>query len=215
MPEFITKQKIQSEDLIGISILVILVILALFFKRLTFISIIVYPSFGVFIYGSIKIRNLFRDKDIEILEKTLKLIFWFIGILITIIAMIFVFISPTMTLSIVLYLIALPVLCVGLAAIFKGFLVRQYSTSLRGQNIVVGIITLTYAIFAMMSSIDLFFMHLGIFGLLLILNLVLRSSLYLSEFNLSIWNKESYKILYYILSGNYLEIQKYYPDEEE
>jgi len=213
MSEFLTKRKIYAEDLVAITILVILVVIALIYRKLIYISLIVYPSFALFVYGSFKLRDLFRNPEMESVEKILKIIFWIIGILFTFIVMVFVFISPTMTLENISVLITLPILCVGLAAVFKGILVNSYSNVLRAQNIIVGIITVGYSTFALLNPVSFFILHIIVYPFLLGVNLVLRASLYLSEFNLSLWNRGSYKVFYYVISGNYLELSRLYPEE--
>lgn len=210
MIELINKQKIRADDRISIILIVGYLIFALFLRLEAFISLIVYPFVSLIIYGILKIINTLNKRNKGKGDNTVKFMFGVVSIIFSIVFLMFILSFPNVTSQIILNLIAFPLLIVGLAAIVKCKMINIYSKKYRILNIIIGSITiivclLTFISPAIFTNNSFLFYFTSLF-VVLILNILGRAALYLSEFGLSLKHVRNFKLFLYIISDYLLHI---------
>jgi len=108
----------------------------------------------------------------------------------------------------IVVLLAYPLIITGFAGVIKGIFIKAYTLQYRIINIYLGIITTIFSFAAITFSEFWTSGFLITLTSLLILNIIFRSALYLSEFGLSLKRLENFKVLYLIIDGYYLEYIK-------
>jgi hypothetical protein len=101
----------------------------------------------------------------------------------------------------VVFFISLPVLLIGLAAILKGSIIRVYSPFYRKLNVLIGFATLIITLLAIYFVELNFVVSLASLIILLALNGLMRSGLYLSEFGLSLRHFNNIKYVFFIMDN--------------
>jgi hypothetical protein len=112
-----------------------------------------------------------------------------------------IFSYPHITLSFIIYFLSFPVFFIGLAAILKGSIVEVYTPTYRKLNVLVGFLTIGFTFLALYYVEGYFVVSLISLLVLLTLNGILRSGLYLSEYGLSIRNLNNIRFVFYIMDN--------------
>ncbi|MFX0020298.1 MAG: hypothetical protein ACFFAK_14725 [Promethearchaeota archaeon] len=180
------KQKLLANN-INTGVLFIGVLSLGLFLRITFImSFIFYPMFSLLIYGTLKIRKGLSKKINELSLKILNILFGIGCILFGVWFLIFLFSYPSVDLNQMIYLIAFPTMIVGTAGIVKGFIIKEYPFKYRAMNIYVGIITVIMTIFNFILAENFFIYHISSLTIIILLNIISRAAMYLSQYKLSL-----------------------------
>ncbi|TFG21051.1 MAG: hypothetical protein EU533_05715 [Promethearchaeota archaeon] len=198
--ELINNDKIKCDNILSITLLGSLAVLFIFFQFIVYISLVVYPFCSVFFYGiSHLYRGMFKEKITKkIIYKLLQGIAYLIF---SSFFLILIFSYPHITLDYVVIFISIPLIFIGLAAIIKGILIDVYSSKYRRVNIMVGVGTIIVTILVLYNIDFNFIISLTSLLVLVILNGISRSALYLSEYGLSIKNLKNLKYVFYIMDN--------------
>jgi len=195
------REKIIVDDIISILLLIMLVILVIFFQLIALMSLVVYPVFSLLIYGIIKlIEGLFK-LDLDYIRKIFFIIIGIAAILFALFMINLLFYQSQIPSSYLIYFIAIPVTFIGIAAIMKGLMVKNYSYNYRIINIIVGIITLGSSSIAFLFAEEYFIFNMISLFTTLFLNAIFRSALYLSEYKLSLRDLRNIKVVFNILNN--------------
>jgi len=180
------KQKLLANN-INTGVLFIGVLSLGLFLRITFImSFIFYPMFSLLIYGTLKIHKGFTKKLNELSLKILNILFGIGCILFGLWFLIFLFSFPNADLNQMIYLIAFPAMIVGIAGIVKGYIIKEYPYKYRAMNIYVGIITVIMTIITFVLAENFFIFHISSLTITILLNIISRAAMYLSQYKLSL-----------------------------
>ncbi len=180
------KQKLLANN-INTGVLFIGVLSLGLFLRITFImSFIFYPMFSLLIYGTLKIRKGLSKKLNELSLKILNILFGIGCILFGLWFLIFLFSFPNADLNQMIYLIAFPVIIVGIAGIVKGIIIKEYPLKYRAMNIYIGIITVIMTIINFVLAENFFIFHISSLTITILLNIISRAAMYLSQYKLSL-----------------------------
>ena len=109
--------------------------------------------------------------------------------------------SAVFTYKKIIVLMAYPIMMIGFCGIVKGFVVKVYMNKFRIFNIVLGMLTIIYCIYAIQFPNEMFVLHIILLCILLFFNWILRLGLYLSEFELSLKSVKNIKIALFIRSN--------------
>jgi len=198
--DILFRQRMRADDIMFIIFAISLMIETWALTLITIMSIIIYPAFSVLIYGVLKVRYGFKLKESKKSSKILTILVGLGSIVFTCFIFWLFFSEPSIGIEIVIYLIAYPIILIGLAGIVKGFIVREYDFKIRLVNIVIGFITVSMAITSYIFSEKFYFLYLISLLFILLLNSLVRSAMYLSDFNLSIKNLHNFRYVFYIMS---------------
>ncbi|MFX0006874.1 MAG: hypothetical protein ACFFA7_17630 [Promethearchaeota archaeon] len=205
--DLIYKKKIKADDYISVLIVANYVAFALFYHLEALISIIVYPFVALAFYGAIKIINFLNKKNTK--ERSpVKFFFGIVAIMVSILFLWFMLLQPNFTTRVLMNLVAFPLMIVGFAAIVKGVLIDIYSRKYRNVTIVVGIITILLCLSIFMNIFNNLIFSIVALSIILIINVISRAALYLSEFGLSLKQIRNFKIFLYIISDYLIYIDK-------
>lgn len=199
--ELVNKRKLRCDNIISVVLIIGIIFLFIYFRLFLIMSLIIYPLSSLFIYGLYYCYRLFTNKDRTVIMKVLKTILGTFYMLFSAFMFWLIFSYPHVTLSYVVFFISIPVLLIGLAAILKGSIVKVYSPFYRKLNVLIGCATLV------MTSLAIYFVELNFvlslasLILLLALNGMIRSGLYLSEFGLSLRNFKNLKYVFFIMDN--------------
>ena len=208
--DFFNKEKLRCDDLISITLILSFVFLFVFFRLFVFTSIYVFPFSSVFLYGIFYVYKGLFKKDRTLTIRVLKLILGIMYLLFSTIILVLIFSSPHITLGYVIFFLSIPAFFIGLAAILKGSIVQVYTPFYRKLNILIGFITLFITFLAIYYAEAYFILSLISLLVLLTLNGISRSGLYLSEYGLSIRNLKNIKFVFYIMDN----LQMVNPEED-
>lgn len=206
----VNKDKIRADTYILGILVIFYLIFVLTFKIEAIFNIIVYPLVALSIQGFLKIisslnkRNRGRgNKFNQILLGIIYIFFslWFLGYLIS---------FPNITSKTLINLIAFPMVIVGIAGIIKSIIIKIYSLKYRIINSIIGGITIGICMMAFTYPIilpkSIFLFHIIAFSIVLIINVLGRAALYLSEFGLSLVSIRNFKVFFYIISDYLLQV---------
>jgi len=206
----INKQKIRADNFITISLVIGYLFFALFLRIEGLMGIIVYPFTALLAVGFIKIisslnkRNRGRSNNFPRILLGLFYIIFSLGFLL------FLFSMQNVTTQILINLVAFPLIIVGISAFIKGIIISIYSLKSRIINIIIGGFTIILSLLAFSSPIFLprsfYLFHIIALSIILLVNVLGRAMLYLSEFGLSIFSLRSLKIFFYIISDYLLQV---------
>ena len=198
--DLMNKDKLRCDTIISISLIIVILFLFIFFRLLTFVALIVYPICATFIFGLYYIyRSLFKEKITK--TKIYKFLQGTLYIAFSTFVLWLIFSSPRIPLDYVVYFLTIPVIFIGMAAILKGLLVDVYSPTYRKYNIFIGVISIIVPILDLYILDFYFILSLTSLIILLILNGISRSGLYLSEYGLSLRNFKNIKYVFYIMDN--------------
>lgn len=212
----LNKAKVRADDCIIISMILTSIVQLLFFKLIIIMSIIVFPMFTLFLYGIYKLfRGIFKKGK----EKAKNILMGLFSIPFGLFILIIIFSQPHISRGYIIYFLAIPIMIIGFAALIKGFLINVYSTFYRIINIIVGIITLIETTFAYITGETLFFYHILLLCMMLLINGIARIALYLSQYGISIVHLRNIyilKFLYQIISEGPIRVipEEYFEHKE-
>ncbi|MFW9936514.1 MAG: hypothetical protein ACFFD5_02620 [Candidatus Thorarchaeota archaeon] len=195
------RQKIIVDDIISILLLLMLVILVIINQLIALMALIVYPIFSLLIYGIIKLTEGLFKLDLDFIRKIIFSIIGVASILFSLFIINLLFYQSRLSPSYIIYFIAIPVTFIGIAAIMKGILIKNYNYNYRIINIIVGIITLGAASIAFMFAEEYYIFNMISLFTTIFLNAIFRSALYLSEYKLSLKNLKNFKVVFNILNN--------------
>jgi len=203
MMEFKHKDKIRAEDYITGFLLISYIIFAIFFTLESLMSLLVYPLIALFFNGILSIiagtnkRNKGNPKNLN------KVLLGIISVVFSGAILNFFVKLPEITPQNLINLAVYPIAIVGFASIVKGKIIYLYSRKHRNINIIIGSITLIICMLALSYSIyqpSSFLFYIISLSITLTANIISRAALYLSEFGLSLLDKNNYKLFFYIIS---------------
>ncbi|MFX0057607.1 MAG: hypothetical protein ACFE85_00480 [Candidatus Hodarchaeota archaeon] len=194
------RQKMHADDILLIIFLFSFILVTFTLTLITFMSLIIYPTLSVLIYGIIKIRYGFLLKDSKKSNKILTVFVGIGSILFSCFILWLFFSEPTIGIEIVVYLIAYPIILVGIAGIVKGYIIKEYSLKIRLANIIIGILTVITAFSSYILSSKLYVLFLIFLLFMLLFSIFVRTAMYLSEYNLSIKYLYNFRYIFYIIS---------------
>lgn len=205
------KQKLMVENIVSVAIIIVIFTLLLFFRLIAIMSIVVYPMVVLLPYGIYKSYKTIFNRELKISGKVLQFIFQMSYAIFSMLFLNMLFSYPHITASYIIYFLSIPILLIGFAGFLKGLIVEVYSPSLRGFNMVIGIITVIETIIAIIFADVNFVFHFFTLLVVLSLNGILRAALYLSEYALSLKKKRNIKIVFTIMNNLIIQI----PETEE
>jgi len=208
MLSLINKDKIRADNLIMIVILLSFLVTFFTVDKIVITALFVYPIMAFLTQGVIHIYKGL-NKKVKILSKVL------LGICEIIFCMFmlgYIIFQPTVGLRGIVVLFAYPLVLTGFAGLIKGILIDAYTLQYRIINGILGIATIILSLNAIIFSEIWFLGHLVILLVLLILNIIFRFALYLSEFGLSIKHLENFRVVFLIIDGYFLKLAS---NEEE
>ncbi len=203
MMEFKHKDKIRAEDYITGFLLISYIIFAIFFTLESLMSLLVYPLIALFFNGILSIiagtnkRNKGNPKNLN------KVLLGIISVVFSGAILNFFVKLPEITPQNLINLAVYPIAIVGFASIVKGKIIYLYSRKHRNINIIIGSITLIICMLALSYNIyqpSSFLFYIISLSITLTANIISRAALYLSEFGLSLLDKNNYKLFFYIIS---------------
>ena len=191
----LNRRKVRADDFIIISIIGTFFVQLLFFKLIALMSVIVFPMSTLFLYGIYKffLGLLKKGK-----EKAKDLLMGVFSIPFGLFNLIIIFSQPHISRGYIIYFLAIPIMIIGFAGIIKGYLINVYSTFHRALNIIIGIITLIETTFAYITAETLFYYHILLLCVMLLINGIARTALYLSEYRISIIHLRNLVILKFL-----------------
>lgn len=195
----LNKKKILVDNIILVTLLIMMVTSVLFFQLIFIMSMAVYPMTCLLIHGFLKTHKGIFNKNLNYKKKVLNLIAGVIYILFSSLILILVFSQPHIPASYIIYFLALPSFLIGLAGFLKGLIVNIFSPLFRSLNMAFGILTIITTYFAILFADGSFIFCLCSLLIALALNSVLRSALYLSEYGLSLKSFRNFKLVFIIM----------------
>lgn len=208
MLSLLNKAKVRADDIVIGTIIVSVV--SLFFASIfiLIVSSIVYPMIALFINGIIRLKRAFRDNYLESVKKLLNGLYGVFSIIVSILILGMIVIQPPITLSVLVILLGFPLQIVGFAGMAKGVMIDIYSLKYRIINILLGLITVVLSFYSIMNSDVNPPVQLIILSTLLLLTIISRFGMYLSEFGLSIIDPENFKVVFMIINGYYISLEE-------
>jgi len=111
----------------------------------------------------------------------------------------FLFSFPNADLNQMIYLIAFPVMIIGISGIVKGIIIKEYPYKYRALNIYIGMTTVIIAIIAFILTEIGFIFHISSLTITILLNIISRAAMYLSQYKLSLKLK-NIRYFFYIIN---------------
>ncbi|MFX0104096.1 MAG: hypothetical protein ACFE75_01240 [Candidatus Hodarchaeota archaeon] len=201
--ESIDKKKIRADDYLSLLIIISYVGYAMFFRLEALLAIGVYPFVALSVYGFLKILKGLRRKINYGLGNINKILLGIVYIIISLLWLNFLIFRTYAPSQIIISLIAFPVMNAGFGGIVKGIIIDSYSIKHRIINFIVGIITIIICLLAFFYVVNDFIFNIVLLSLILLINILCRAALYLSEYGLSLIHISNFKLFLYIIS-NYL-----------
>jgi len=213
MSKFIHKTKIRADDYITGALIISLIIFIVFFSLEALMSMIIYPCVALFFSGIIKIVNGLSKRNRGNSGNLNKVLLGLIFSIFSMGLLNFFIQLPRVSIQNLINISAFPLVVVGIAGIVKGRFISLYSTKWRIINIGIGIITVGFSILALVSSYsirpnlrikslnkDLSLFYIISLSIILLVNVIGRAALYLSEYGLSLLHIRNFKLFFYIIS---------------
>ena len=196
----VNEDKIRADNLILLSMILSLLLIFFIFDKIILTAFFVYPMMAFLTQGVV---HLYKGIN----KKNTHLILWGICEIIFCVLMLgYVLLQPTVRLSGILVLIAYPLIFTGFAGLIKSIIIDAYTLLYRVINLFLGIATIIFSVAAITFSEIWSLGQLSILLTLLILNIIFRSALYLSEFGLSVKNIENFRVVFLIIDGYFLKL---------
>ncbi|KKN66454.1 hypothetical protein LCGC14_0471760 [marine sediment metagenome] len=212
MIELINKQKIKADNYITGFLLLFYLLYALIFRLEWIMSVIVYPLIALFFYGILKIMNGAKKRNKGNIGNLNKILLGITSILSSIAFLSYLVSQPTVNTQIIINLGSFPLMIVGIAAVVKGILTNVYLRKYRRLNIIIGITTIILCSIAFASPLlflgDVFIFHMASLSLIVLVNVISRAAMYLSEFGLSVLRLSNFKLFFYIISDYLLFVDQ-------
>jgi len=195
------KQKLMVDNIICVAIIIVIFTLLMFFRLIAIMSILVYPMAVLIPLGIYRSYKTIFNRELKISSKIIIVILQIGYAIFSMFFLNILFSYPHITLSYIIYFLSIPVLLIGFAGFLKGLIIEAYSPSLRGLNMLIGIITVIETIIAIIFADVNFIFHFSALLVLLSINGILRAALYLSEYALSLKKKRNFKIVFIIMNN--------------
>ncbi|MBY8987617.1 MAG: hypothetical protein KGD61_04105 [Candidatus Lokiarchaeota archaeon] len=202
------KQKLVVDDVISVLLLITIGFLIMFSQLLAIMSIAVYSLFCLILYGSYRVHKSIFNRKLSLILKVLNLLFGISSIILSSYILGIMFTQPTIPASFILYFIGAPTFLIGLAGLLKGLIVNVFSPLFRLLNILIGATTVFFAAIAIIIGDTSFIFHIITLLTTLILNGILRSALYLSEYGLSLNSFKNLKLVWFLMDSPSLPQQE-------
>ena len=199
--DLVNKKKLRCDNIISVTLIISVVVLLVFFRLIMFASLMVYPICSLFLYGLYYVYRGLAKKDKTLRISVLKFIRGIVYLAFSTFMFLLIFSYSHITLSYIIYFLSLPVFFIGLAAILKGSIVEVYTPTYRKLNVSIGFLTISFTFLALYFVEGYFVLSLISLLVLLTLNGILRSGLYLSEYGLSIRNLKNIRLVFYIMDN--------------
>ena len=210
MIELIHKDKIRADNYISVLLMLSYCGFLLFFRLEWWLSILVYPLVALFFYGIIKIINGYNKRNRGNVGNLNSILFGVVSIIFSTLMLNFILRQPNVTLQTIINLTAFPLIIVGFAAIIKGSIIKIYPIKYCIINIVIGIMTIVVCILAFLSPAiipqDFILIHIITLSITLLVNILGRSALYLSEYGLSLLHIRNFILFFYIISDYFISV---------
>ena len=97
---------------------------------------------------------------------------------------------------------------VAFAGIIKGSIIDIYSLRHRTMNIIIGFVTLIFSLIGFFNLVNNFLFNIIALSLTLLVNIISRAALYLSEFGLSLVQIKNFKLFLYIISDYLIHVDR-------
>jgi len=202
------KKKLRADEYISGFLIITYFAFALFFRVEALLVLIVYPFVALFFYGIIKIMTGFSKRNRGDGNNLNRVLLGIISIFFSLAFLYFIVSQPNISFQTIINISALPILIVGFAGIVKGRFISIYSTKWRILNIGIGVISVGFSMLALVSSYsiyqDLILFNIISLSIILLVNIVSRAALYLSEYGLSLIHLKNFKIFFYIISDYFI-----------
>lgn len=202
------RRKVLVDDVISALLLIIILYSIVFNLKYAIISFGVYPFFSLLLYGIYRCYKSIFDREIKILFKVLNIIFGIASIMFSTSFINRLLTHPLTPTSFTIYLLGMPIFLIGLAGLLKGLIVNIYSPSFRIFNIIIGAVTIFFTVFSILFAETGFIFHLFTLVTTLMLNGILRSALYLSEYGLTLKSFKNLKLVLYIMDNIPLQLEE-------
>lgn len=202
------KEKIMVDDIISVVLIVLPGFLVMFFVLIAIMALAVYPISTLLLYGIYKTYKGIFNKELNATRKVVGLLLGIGYISFAILILSIIFSQPHIPVSFIIYFLAMPTFLIGLAGFLKGFFIKVYSPLFRRLNMLIGASTIILTIISILFAESGFIYFLFSLLIALILNGILRSALYLSEFGLSLNKIRNLKLVFLIMNS----IEKKYPE---
>jgi len=199
---YMNRRKLMVNNIVGVSIVIVIFAQLMFFRLIAIMSIVVYPMALLVPYGVYMVYKIIVDSKITLLAKIIKLAFTLAYTIFSMIFLNMLFSYPHITLRYIIYFLSIPTSIIGLAGFLKGLMIDVYSPLFRFLNFFVGMFTVFYSFIAIMYADYNFVIHLITLSTMLSLNGILRVALYLSEYGLKLNKMKSFRIAFYIMESN-------------
>lgn len=199
---YMNRRKLMVNNIVGVSIVIVIFAQLMFFRLIAIMSIVVYPMALLVPYGVYMVYKIIVDSKITLLAKIIKLAFTLAYTIFSMIFLNMLFSYPHITLRYIIYFLSIPTSIIGLAGFLKGLMIDVYSPLFRFLNFFVGMFTVFYTFIAIMYADYNFVIHLITLSTMLSLNGILRVALYLSEYGLKLNKMKSFRIAFYIMESN-------------
>ena len=197
--EEIRDKKIKADDYISVLLIVSYLLFWILFRLAALISIVVYSLASLGIVGVLKIINALNKRNAAY-GKGNKILLGIIAIILSSLLLNFILRQPNVTSHNLILLISYPLIIVGCAGIIKGLIIDVYLVKHRILNIIIGLATIIVCCIAFYSTVDSFLINIIMISLTLLINILSRAALYLSEFGLSLVYIRNFKLFLYIIS---------------
>ncbi|MFX1380132.1 MAG: hypothetical protein ACFFA4_13680, partial [Promethearchaeota archaeon] len=177
------------------------------YRREGVMSVIIYLHFSLLVFGALTIINGFKKRT---KLKILKIIKGIFAIIFACLILTFILTRPIVTHVNILNLINFPFCIISISAIVKGLMITQYSRKSRKFNVGIGLISFVSCM--LVANLHFIlpndFLLFGIVYLMIILivNILSRAVLYLSEFKLKLINLRNFRIFLYITFNHLINV---------
>ena len=195
----IRDKKIKADDYISVLLIASYIIYIIFFRLAALISIVVYSIASLGIVGVLKIINALNKRNAAY-GKGNRILLGIIAIILSSLLLNLILRQPNVTSHNLILLISYPLIIVACAGIIKGIIIDVYLVKHRILNIIIGLATIIVCCIAFYSTVDSFLITIIMISLTLLINILSRAALYLSEFGLSLVYIRNFKLFLYIIS---------------
>jgi len=202
------RQKLLIDDTISALLLIIIIYLIIFNIKLAIMSLAVYPFFSLLVYGFYRAYKSIFDRNLKFIFRVLNISFGIASIMFSSNFIDSLLTHPKTPTSFTIYLLGMPIFLIGLAGLLKGLIVNVYTPNFRILNVLIGALTIFFAVFAIVYVEIGFIFHLFTLLTTLTLNGILRSALYLSEYGLKLKNLKNLKLVWFIMDNLPLQLEE-------
>ncbi|MFX1435715.1 MAG: hypothetical protein ACFFAA_00705 [Promethearchaeota archaeon] len=205
--ELVNQKKIKADNYISVLMIIYFSIFASFFHLEAILAVAVYPLVSLIAYKSLFILKYFNKKNSEE-RNPVKFFFGIVSIIFSILFLWYILVQTAVTVNILMILCSFPMIIVGFAGIIKASVIDIYSKKHRIMSTIIGFITIIISLLIFVNTFNELLFSIIALSLTLLLNILSRAALYLSEFGLSIVHIKNFKIFFYIISDYIIYINR-------